>query len=512
MNSARTVTALLVLAAILQAAAVWAVPLVPVQDYPEWLYQGNRLARELAGSIRPDDPFQTHLVPPPPGCLAVASIAALRLVVSADASGRIVLTITLVLFVLGWRRLFSNEIRHPLRWLGLALAFNWFFLMGFLNYLLGLGLLFLALSWCRSQSELGTWSHAAILGATALLLCAAHPVGLALFLLYLLISRVSEPGRWTTGALRRVGIGLAPALTALAVAGASTVHDVELHRSALIALESWRAVLLLFPRFVLTEDPLPLTILNGIVLIVLGYLGWKVVREVAAHRPPEAVAMFGAASLLIAIVPVSRIGEFYFVNLRFLIPAAAGLAAAATLREKRFLLEALVAGIALLGSVVHLERSREFSAQAAPIVAELRSVIGEPGATLCIIRGFPEEFDKRPMQIVSGAVRPLLHARRYADLYDGIPSPRTFDTGLFVTRDDADVRDRSRLEYTIEHSASVQEAGEIIRARASVIRGGYSRAVIVGSRATREALREALRPIFPAAEERGPVLILRTSS
>jgi hypothetical protein len=307
-------------------------------------------------------------------------------------------------------------------------------------------------------------------------------------------------------------LALVPAGALILLAGHAAPHGVEWYTSPVGAIVAWRPALLFFPRFVLSQETLPLSLLNlgAIVLTVLP--GWALFHGRDPDRGRNVLLWFGVASFACAVIPISRIGEFYLVNVRFLPAGAAGIVAAVSSIRRNRSLELFVACFALLVSGIELERFRDFSRQAVPVARAVERMIAEQGATLVLARGFPEEFDKSASVIFSGAVRPFLHMRRRADLTAEMPSPRTFETGLLERVSDPVLEERRDLEYALEHARSAEEASGFVRAHEASIGRLYERIVIIGSKQTRALLAGAFRAEYPVSDERTEALVLRKGS
>ncbi|HYL60049.1 MAG TPA: hypothetical protein VEU51_14355, partial [Candidatus Acidoferrales bacterium] len=122
---------------------VWANRFPPLQDYPDWLYQGWILSRMLAGHA----PAGYRIAPyPVPNTIVTLTLGLLDLATSPETAGKLVVTFAIATFIAGslfvMTALNKSE-RNPLLLVPLVFVFNYFLLGGELAYLLGLGIFFL---------------------------------------------------------------------------------------------------------------------------------------------------------------------------------------------------------------------------------------------------------------------------------------------------------------------------------------------------------------------------------
>ncbi len=167
---------------------------LPMNDYADWAYQGM-LWREylLHGSIA-NGYYHLHSFIPP-NCLSTLFIGLLTFIFSTDLSGRIVLAASMFLLVNGcfrYLRIYSAIDRvtafHAAIWCSVSLHF----FMGYINFLLGLGIAFYILSrdgWAINR-ELAP-KHI----GWFILLYLSHPITLAIAVLQIAITIIVEK-RW----------------------------------------------------------------------------------------------------------------------------------------------------------------------------------------------------------------------------------------------------------------------------------------------------------------------------
>ena len=188
---------------------IWAHRFLPMSDYPDWLYQGSVVAELLQGKA---PAFYTFRHYPVPNAGAVALLGLLDLAFPPEVSGKVVLSLCIILLALSSTYLLKSLRRdadNPLPLIPLLFLFNTFFFTGELAYVLGLSLFFFYCGYLfrriyRSES-IDWWL---VTGASiALFFCHFMPYATAI--LVTLILCLTEP---RTGLLRPFAISFAPSM------------------------------------------------------------------------------------------------------------------------------------------------------------------------------------------------------------------------------------------------------------------------------------------------------------
>jgi ADP-heptose:LPS heptosyltransferase len=121
---------------------IWFHRFLPLQDYPDWLYQGFILSK----FIRDAHPaaFSLKLYPIPYSTFSVL-LAMLDLVLPPETSGKVLLTLMIVGFIFGSLYFLTSlgARESAVLYVPLVLCFNSFFFLGNCSYYLGLSMLFL---------------------------------------------------------------------------------------------------------------------------------------------------------------------------------------------------------------------------------------------------------------------------------------------------------------------------------------------------------------------------------
>ncbi|HUY18551.1 MAG TPA: hypothetical protein VMV15_04930 [Candidatus Binataceae bacterium] len=122
---------------------IWSSRFPPLQDYPDWVYQGWLLSRIISGHAMSGYTLAHY---PVPNTSVTLALGLLDLAIAPQISGKILLTLIVGLFVFGsiyLLKLLNRSERNPLLLVPLVLVFNFSLLFGGLACALGLGGLFL---------------------------------------------------------------------------------------------------------------------------------------------------------------------------------------------------------------------------------------------------------------------------------------------------------------------------------------------------------------------------------
>ncbi len=121
---------------------IWAHRFLPITDYPDWIFQGSIAAELVQGKAPASYSFKHY---PVPNTAAVVLIGALDFVCSPEVSGKVVLSLCIILLALSSTYLLKSitpDANNPLLLIPLLFLPNTFFFWGELDYVLGLSLLF----------------------------------------------------------------------------------------------------------------------------------------------------------------------------------------------------------------------------------------------------------------------------------------------------------------------------------------------------------------------------------
>ena len=145
-------TALLI-ATILLLIPIWYFQFLPLNDWPNHLAGVHLIVQYDAGNPQYVQPNTNLLLP---NSADFWFMRILGPIVGVETSGRILLSLTIILMVWG-SAYFMRQIHPDLEPLGgaggAALAYNWFFLMGFLNYALSIPLFLIACGYWMKNAK-----------------------------------------------------------------------------------------------------------------------------------------------------------------------------------------------------------------------------------------------------------------------------------------------------------------------------------------------------------------------
>jgi len=121
---------------------IWSHRFLPISDYPDWVFEGSIVAQLIHGKTLASYSFKHY---PVPYSGTVALLGVLDLAFSPEVSGKIVLSLCVILLALSSTYLLSslsNAADNPLLLIPLLFLLNTFFFWGELAYLFALSLFF----------------------------------------------------------------------------------------------------------------------------------------------------------------------------------------------------------------------------------------------------------------------------------------------------------------------------------------------------------------------------------
>lgn len=410
----------LLLLMIAAAAPVWVLRYLPMQDYPQHLFQAKLVIQHLDGL--PVDPAYTVELHPTYSIFYLLVWLFAKIVPLAVA-GRAAVTLYFLLMYLAARRvLWINGREAPpayAAFLLAPLAINHAYYLGFLNYLYALPLVLLAWmdvlfalrsGWTRPRAI----AHALLLVAIMISNAIALAMFLAVDLLWLLLVIVRAADR------RRVGYSLTCAvgcvgLWTLMIRGGQGQGFAPAWGSLLRNLEFWAMG---FTGYRLRAGPHWITLLLWLAVpLALLFTGWKPRR-----RLPLLLAGAGAGLLTLATLlgPFSSGGVGY-VTLRMAEGAYLLLLLLAALGELPLLGGGIVALLAAGLVTINTFQQAAISAETRdiePLIARMA-----PGSTV-----YPQPIDPFTPQLDAYTFQIHLHDIYYYHLNKGGLSPYLFPT------------------------------------------------------------------------------------
>jgi len=278
----------------LSLVPVWIVRYPPLQDYPDWLLQAQILRRLHDPAFGFAD-YYAVLAAPVPNSGSVALIYLFSFLAPIEVAGKLALSVYLLalpLSALYFLRAAQRGRPSAIEFLCPLLAYNYFFYMGYLSYLLGLVLLFLLLGYVWRRWPDPSRANVLVLALGALVLFLVHLIpwatlGFVVGSWGLLWRRRPGGGR----VLRWLALAFLPSLglfAAYAASGAQAVIGVP-YPDPFLKLASYVEPLL--PAFGLRPWPdiAPPLLVNLVVLTGVGLVAGVAAK--AAHRQSAVMGM-----------------------------------------------------------------------------------------------------------------------------------------------------------------------------------------------------------------------------
>ena len=410
---------------------------LPLQDYPQWLFQSKVLHQYFMGNPDWSVYYTVDWFPLPPNLLVTLMLASLQFLVPVLAAGRLFLIFYAVLFVFGWYYLFSvHHAWHPLRWLGLVFVQNHFFYLGFLSYELGLALLMIAAGWLSSRNDLMSRQTACGIFFISMVLFAVHVIAVGLFGIAVLIVLFLEYKR--SGIIAwKIIVAILPSLVFVLIflMNSRCGHGATFYPSLWIQILNGRYAIHVFNRLLPIAQKIPLSFLNAVVelfILGLGIVSYK--KKWIDRHIPLFLAIAVLSMFMTIALPFSQIGEFGDINKRFVLPAVVFFFASQHWISRHRAVELAVVVLGLMAACMHQEQFASFDQEAKKINADVQGCIRMKNECIFVNRGFADEYDQRTSKIFSGIIRPLLHFQWYYNLDQPQKSTQSFETGLVHLR------------------------------------------------------------------------------
>jgi hypothetical protein len=158
---------------LLAAAPMVFIQHLPLQDLPGWTVQSEILSNLDDARFAP---YYSLLTAPVPNSLATVLISALGTFVGSTAAARLVALLTLFVFTFGFvsLRRMDGRLTPHIEILGALFCANHFFMMGYLNFVLGAGIAFFAVGYHRRRAAFFPLESSVVLAGLLTLTYFAH--------------------------------------------------------------------------------------------------------------------------------------------------------------------------------------------------------------------------------------------------------------------------------------------------------------------------------------------------
>lgn len=304
---------------------IWGWRYLPLQDYPDWVYQGSIFARYLRGELPTQFGVAGALAP---NSISTLGIGALALIVPAEIAGKLFLSAYALGFLAAGALLLRGRAGSPLFLLPVLTVWNFSFLHGNISYAFALPVLFVAIAYVlKREVEVKPLGIAVL--SVALYLC--HATAFVSFALLLVALFVQKP---SARLFRRMTLGLAPSLVLWGVyAVARMQHPIDepsagAEGSTLAAFVAFKGITLakvvaLFGSFhpfyePVRESAVLLVVLNALFLGALGYLLLRGIGQAVVARAFPVLAV--ALHLLVFALAPTEVAGLVNPGERFILP------------------------------------------------------------------------------------------------------------------------------------------------------------------------------------------------
>lgn len=258
-----------------QVALVWAFRFLPLYDYPMWLYEVH-IMRSIADPILAS--VYEIVSAPVPNLGFVGPVWLLSHVVSLEAAGKIFLSLCVVGLPWSLRycvRSVNGGVASWAEYGGFPFSFCYYFFSG-QGFFLGLSFLFLAIGFFHRRWE--TRSMRNLLAGALLAAYLMHALVLLLMVSVFVGYALTSGSRFPR--LRDIALALLPTACCAIAYALAFFHrdDADIRWSFWSLGQGVFKSLFLFTRSYGHSNPLPLTVLNTVWLIILAYVAFSTYR------------------------------------------------------------------------------------------------------------------------------------------------------------------------------------------------------------------------------------------
>ncbi len=496
MKSIKT-TFLLVLS--LFAIVVCHSKILPYQDWYDWLLQ-SKICFELwqgSSSVLDHYEFVSHSFMVP-NTLLTFFMAMLQFLFSAETAGRIAIVMYIFLFPLGIYRTVSHvNSNSPLKYMGFLWVNNYFLAMGFLNYLYGVTVLI----WYIPQMLRPVTSHKKLFIETLLLsflIYGFHGFSFGVFIL-MQMGRILLCIREKSWRESLVLIGaVTPSIVLLLLyVRSSVVGDgggFQMYGSLALFISTMKAPLLLLQRYAPFTTVLPITVINGIILLSALLFIVKYRSNINIDR--KTGVLFLPITLLYFFSPISNIGNFFPPNQRFFPFVFLFMLILFKFPKREIVVEKIL--LVLMTTVLISEAVllNSYSNNMKAITAELPPV-GKNSSRLVIGHTSSEDMNKSVLCRLSGSIRSSI---RYGNIYmlDSIVCPVAIqETGVIQLKNHSEVFEIDRFEAAKLHAPFIDS----LNSSAALICSLYEEILFIAPEPTKKLAKSVLNSEYSMMSE-----------
>ncbi len=439
----------------------------------------------------------------PPNTLLYIFIACLQLIVPAEVSGKITLSIYIILFNLGFfRYCFRISKDHLFRFMGFLAVFNLFFYKGFLSYLIGVTVLFWVLPIFYNQNFSPKRQAIKILLASFVLYL-IHGFIFGIFLIALIVWILIHWDNSKINDVVKYILAIVPSSILLLIYffNMKPPHEqpLEFYSSFLSILNSIRYGITSFQRIVLLKNILPSTLLNIFFLISIFVILVK-------QRRHFRFKSFNNTFLIVLIAlmfsnPVYRIGNFYPPSPRLIPIIFIVLAGSFWFSRPNRKIETAVLSLAVLMTIFHFVYFWQFDNQTNRLIKQMKDEYSTSESPLVIGKAPFEDFDKSPLNLFSGITQPYIRTGHMlnADTLRFLLSIQP--NGIVRTKRIETTRTILLIDSLFDASVSREQIIETVSENKHLISESFDKIFILGTDTTRSVISELVYPDFRESKE-----------
>ncbi|MFH1367773.1 MAG: hypothetical protein ABII64_01475 [Elusimicrobiota bacterium] len=205
---------------------IWFYRFLPLQDYPDWLFQGLLFSKALKGQLMEGYRLIGY---PVANSLSTVFIGLFALLFNIEISGKILLSAYALVFIAGSFYMLNSlagRDNHPFHYAAFLFLFNCFFFAGNINYVIGLGILFFGMGYILRNAQTPEKIGVIPVLLASVLLFYSHAV---IFMVYLFFAGLFALSTARKNVILKVLAGLLPSI---ALFGIFAVNHLRMAKAA----------------------------------------------------------------------------------------------------------------------------------------------------------------------------------------------------------------------------------------------------------------------------------------
>lgn len=422
-------------AIVISLFSLWFFRFIPLQDYPDWLFQAHLITQQLKGI---DSQLSYHYVTTlptiPPNLGATVVMVLLNLVVDIEVAGKVFLSIYMLVFPLAVYLFLSNQnINHSFRWCGVLMSYNIFFFLGNLNYIIGLTLLLFAFRSIERNIHSSPYRLFIVSLGWSFVLYLSHGGTYLILVVFLFMNIlfVKNSKAFTKAIIVSVALIPTAALFSYFIATYPVAGQWDFYQNIYQKLSLLGKSLLIFHRFQPLESPLPLSLINIGFLCVLSVCILSGIRKAEmGQRSNRTIALLFLCVIL--LYPFSNSGQLFNPEARLAFPSLFLFLSSLHFRNPVRTIELSLGLSMLIAVLLHAYQFHFYNSAAQEAYSVLNERDRFNSKQLILSSGYSEEVDRSTLRRFSGNIRPFMRLHYYTHLENGKRGFLSiFQTGLY---------------------------------------------------------------------------------